>query len=455
MVMTVGMDPTRRLPKMSKRLHRLVGRPGMLLKTLCLLVLAQTIAGCNYPDRSTFPTDQFTLEDTGTPLALGEQTAIPTATPQRLSESCPIPLGVPDLPALNSPSNWPSEILAYLNQGGSVSSLIESIPTPAPDGGLSAAVDDLNSDGSEDLIIRLSQALQSDDGMPPDQSLMIFLCDHQAYRLAYAENKPPDADQLQLHQLMDLTGDGWPEILAMQEFCGAHTCFQAWEILQWRSGQFANIITGRSDDLPSPELQITGPREDGSMVIMITGRGIPSAGAGPARAITRIWHWSPEQGSFIVVEDRLAPPTFRIHALHDADQAALLGDVETAASGYQRVIEDPTLDDYPYGEEGHTRLSAYALFRSVLLSIQVGDIEQAQQTWTFLREAHPTGSPGGGYSALADEVWEAYQVDGDLGRACQIAQAYASEQPALILDPLNYGYANPVYTAADICPYTG
>ena len=239
----------------------------------------------------------------------------------------------------------------------------------------------------------------------------------------------------------------------MQEFCGAHTCSQTWEVLQWQSTQLINILSGRTDDLPSPILEISGPTEDGSMILAITGSGVQSAGAGPNRANTRLWHWSKDERWFVPMEDRLASPIFRIHALHDADQAALVDDHDAALAGYLRVVEDPGLDDYPFGEDGHQRLSAYALYRIMLLWLRYVDSEQAASTLLFLQQAHSPGSPGEGYSQLAEEVWQAYQAQQDLGYACQIAQAYALTHPETVLEPLHYGYANRTYAAVDICPY--
>jgi hypothetical protein len=426
----------------------------MLVKHICTALLVLLIAGCGTPQRSSNTATVSALDPTNSPAVMGDQEPPPPSTSLSPGAACPVPLGAPDLPSLANPTNWAAEILTYLNQGGSLSGLTQTLPASAYDQGLTAAIADLNGDGYEDFALKLDEETQS-EGQQVERALFIYLCDKQAYRLVYASNALPDAHRLHLHQVMDLTGDGIPEILLMQEFCGAHTCFQAWQVLRWNSEGFTDILDGRSDDLPSPILEIDGPRPDGSMILAITGTGVSSAGAGPPRPITRIWHWSSEQGRFKIIGEQLAAPTFRIHALFDADQAALAGDRDAAMRGYLRVIEDPDLDDYPYGEDGQARLSAYALYRRMLLWIQSADLGQAENTLSFLLEAHPPGSPGEGFSALATEVWEAYQTQLDLGRACQIGQAFAAEHADSVLEPLHYGYANPTYTPFDICPYSG
>jgi hypothetical protein len=417
----------------------------MKSKRTLVLLLTAWIAACTAPVR-----------DNASPVKLPEPEIHPpsTATTVLPGLSCPIPFGAPPLPTFSSSQDWATNVLTYLNQGGSITAFIEALPSLGQHDphGQTALTTDLNGDRFEDLVITL---IDPDQGpLPVESALLIYLCDRDQYRLAYASSSLPDADRFHLNQVMDLTGDEMPEILILQEICGAHTCFQVWEVLQWQTNRFLNVLDGRSDDLPVPSLEISDPQQDGSRMLSLTGNGIQSAGAGPTRALTRIWHWSTSEARFKVFEERFAAPTFRIHALHDADQAALSGNFDDALRGYNRVIEDPSLDDYPFGEAGHSQLSAYALFRSMLLWIQRGDRAQAEATFTFLKEAFPMDSPGGAYSALASEAWQAFQVQPDLGHVCQIAQAYALGHQEEVLNPLAYGYANKQYLASDICPYT-
>lgn len=429
----------------------------MRIKWIRIMFLIIFITGCNVPTDSPDSINHSLQNPTDTPISGGILVPSPTPTAVPPGVSCPVALGAPAIPELRSPADWAIDVLSYLNQGGSLSGLIEAMPDldQYDPFGLVAATADLNGDGYEDFVLTLIDQVAQEAGETPTESvLLIYACDQDEYRLVHAVSAMPDAARLHLYQLLDLTGDGLPELLVMQEFCGAHTCFQAWEVLQWQTNQFVNILEGRSDDLPSPILEILGPKDDGSMIIGITGTGFLSAGAGPSRPTTRLWHWAESESLYIVTEEVLPSPTFRIHALHDADQAALEGDFDTAIRAYLRVIEDPDLDDYPYGDDGHGQLSGYALYRSMLLWIQFGDLDQAAATLSFLQEAHPPGHPGEGFRALAEEVWRTYQAQPDLEHACQNAQAFAVEQRENILDPLHYGYANKIYSAVDICPYS-
>ena len=381
------------------------------------------------------------------------QTQAPYAAPTFSAQVCPIPPGSPDLPNLSDAHTWAPDILAYLNAGGFVSSLLDHIQAsnstePPANAG---EILDLNEDGFEDLALVLTQT-PSEITALPSGSLLIFLCSDEAFRAAYVTSPASEAGLPKLQAARDFTGDGHPELLTLWESCGAHTCFAQAEILKWDGSGFENLWQGRSDDLPSPDIELQGPLADGSTAISITARGIGSAGAGPYREIRRTWAWHPESGRFEISEEALAVPKYRIHVLHDADQATLEGDYETAAAGYMRVMEDGTLDDWSSGEDGRAALRAYAAFRQIVIDVLNENTANAEAGIDFLRAAYPPESSHHTYVGLAESFWETYQIDGDLRGACLAAQSYALHNPEGILEPLYYGYANRTYLAADICP---
>ena len=420
-------------------------------KILPITVIALLVSGCSIGDPSTLPTSQ------GIPatVVIGEQhqTQAPYTAPTFSAQVCPIPPGSPDLPNLNNPRTWAPDILTYLNAGGFVSSLLDHIQTSysiEPSANVGEILD-LNGDGFEDLALVLIQAPSELTPMPSG-SLLIFLCAEAAFRPAYVTSPASEAGQPKLQAARDFTGDGRPELLTLWESCGAHTCFAQAEILKWAGSGFENLWQGRSDDLPSPDIELQGPLAGGSTAISITARGIGSVGAGPYREIRRTWTWHAGSGRFEVSEETVADPKYRIHVLHDADQAALEGDYETAVIGYLRVMEDGTLDDWLPGEDGRAALRAYAAFRQIVVDVRNGNTANAETGILFLQAAYPPESPHFAYADLAENFWETYQISGDPGEACLAAQSYALNNPEGVLEPLYYGYANRTYLAADICP---
>jgi hypothetical protein len=52
---------------------------------------------------------------------------------------------------------------------------------------------------------------------------------------------------------------------------------------------------------------------------------------------------------------------------------------------------------------------------------------------------------------VAQAFWQAYTATGDLEVGCLAARDYAEAHAGEVITPLYFGYANPVYTSADIC----
>ncbi len=146
-------------------------------------------------------------------------------------------------------------------------------------------------------------------------------------------------------------------------------------------------------------------------------------------------------------------PRFRIHAIHDADDAYLRGDLAAAVELYQRAIDDDALLDWPTAGARRQELAAYAAFRRVLSFLAAGDAPNAQAEVDKM-------APGGGasaeaYAELARLLLAGYADSGLEGslRRCRILRP--AQAPTRVLAPLDFGYANRAYTAGDICSVPG
>lgn len=372
-------------------------------------------------------------------------TALPVPEPR----ACPISAGQPALPGPQA-----REILDFLNRGGSHLTLGDFLQA---EHSLSAPIVELDLNG--DLFYDLAIATVGEQ----TGTVQVYLCAQDAYQLAYltAPSMPPG--RVTIHSSQDLTGDGVADLLFWREQCGAHTCTAQVEVLIWDAERLENRFIGDTADLPSPQLEL-GQTEAPPAEIRITATGIGSVGAGPYRMHTRSWTWDDQPYAFTVAGEELLDSRYRIHRLHDADDAASAGNFDAALAYYQQVIEDPLLDDWIAGEAGHAALAGYARFRRMITILEIGDLESAEQALAALLQAHPEGDPGHGFAAMGEEFWAALPTGlvqagtlnaEALALGCQAAQAYAITHPESTLDPLYYGYANRTYGAESICPSAG
>jgi hypothetical protein len=205
---------------------------------------------------------------------------------------------------------------------------------------------------------------------------------------------------------------------------------------------------GSSADIPTPSIEVIPEANE----IQVTAQGIGSAGAGPFRRFTRSWIWNPERGSFLPTPDEFLPSPFRVHLLHDADQAAKERSYDLALEFYLGVIEDDELQDWADPEYERAILSAFASFRLIHTHLLLADSEAAEIAHTILLSNFPPGSIGYDFALMGDEFWFQYQSTNDIISACVSAQAFALSHHETIIDALYFGYANPTYTVEDICP---
>jgi hypothetical protein len=406
--------------------------PGLLIS----LISAAFLAGCSLiqlsGSGSQAPSDMADLR-TG-----GAQSAVP----------CQVSPGSPPLPDLQNPLTWASEVLQYLNDGGLLTTLLESLEArpSALEPDQTGAVLDLSADGREDLALILTQQ-DSISGMLSG-TLFIFLCDKDRYELAYLTPPGETEGVLAIQSTHDLNADGTSDLLVSTQTCGAHTCFQNLQVLSYAGKRFENLLQGRSDDLPNPTLELRGPGTDGRWSLALTGTGISSVGAGPYRERTRTWTWDPAAGVFIAVPDALGVPRYRIHLLQDADSAAEAGDFPTALELYQQVIEDERYDDWVYGDGGRRTLAAFAVFRQMWIHLSQGDTGAARRSLDFLGASATNDTAD--ILTLAEVTFEAFETGG-MEAACSAAQAYGAAHASSVLEPLNYGYANRAYSPPDLC----
>ena len=379
--------------------------------------------------------------------------AQPTGTPQEDCRQSRVDAPV-DLPEGMDPSQ---AVSAYLDSGGDPAMLAVSLYDRGWVTPRSAFVHtDLDGDGDEDLAVGLTESPGAEgiapsipEGIADRGSVFLWRCEQGSYLLMEVAPPRPDFGLPALMEARDLTGDGLPELVVFHPLCGAHTCYAQYAVYQWDGTAMADRFLGDSTDLPSPEWLVHDEGQQRASVIEITAQGIGSIGAGPYRIWSRSWSWDPTRPGFIPTAERIEPPRFRIHALHDADDAFEVGDLLVSQSLYERVINDDTLLDWPAPGERRKELGAYAAYRRVLAFLAAGDAAGARaERYERLRGVV---GPAAAYAELA-ELLLAADPAGGLAQACSDVQRYVLENGEAVLGPLDHGYANRTYSAADLCP---
>ncbi len=411
------------------------------MKRLLLLPFLLTALACRFlapADEGPDPLLQA-VEETSTALAVD-----PPVRP------CQVPPGNPPLPPIERSGAAASDLSSFLNDGGAPEA-VERQPGGEAFGAFGARLSaqaDVDNDGWEDVALSLIEP--PTETVPPSGTMFFFLCREGQYRLNYTTAALPEFSLPILHAAEDLTSEGGAELLTSRIRCGAHTCFQQISVFVWNGETLENRLQGQSDDLPNPTVEL---RDSGiaGKEIRVTGAGIASAGAGPYRPTTRVWRWDPEQRLFLVARNVQQPSTFRVHVLHDSDRAAAEGDFAAALEGYRQVIERDDLVDWVDPALERATLSAYARFRRMVISLQLGDQAGAEIEYERLRGIYVEG-PGSAYREMAELFWNSYESEENLSTACEAARNFAIARAAGILEPLYFGYSNPSYGAAEICP---
>lgn len=401
-----------------------------------LLLLALATAACRFSGQTT-PTPQGEI---GFLPLTAVASITPPAPPRR---SCmPVEEQV-SLPKLDDGSESARRLLGYLNEGGDPVALADA------EADLDLTKLDIDGDGWVDLAFILQDAAIT----APQPTGSMLLCRAGSYELGYRSSSTPERSAPTVHSNDDLNGDGNDDLFISRDHCGAHTCTAELRLLLWIDGGIENRIEGETDDLPSPEIQVRSPGS-GAATIAVTAHGVNSVGAGPFRPLTRVWTWDSDSGLFRPTREEPHSTNFRIHRLHDADSLALDGHSAEALELYERVIVDASLRDWVDPPREQRVLSAYARYRQITTSIQLEDREGAENYLRFLRSAVQPEDLGAPYLEVAEAFWSSYGATDSLAAACLSAQSYAAAHPEGVLDPLYFGYANPVYRPQDICPLT-
>jgi hypothetical protein len=418
--------------------------------TLLVMLLLSGLAACVSPVNDT----SFTpIVSTNLPEPTAAQTETPlfqTPAATRPSPACFPSVQNRELPA-ETYEAFPIAILSYLNNAGSPVALSDHLNIQgAAAQPVSVAVADFSGDGRDDVAVALVNPTDPTSGA----NLVVYNCIQEGYELVL--NMP--ANEMiflgfHIWFWQDLDADDAVELVVSQRFCGAHTCFDDLMVLSWDGAVFNNRLEGSTAEIPHSTFGVLDVSGDGIYQIEAASGGIGSVGAGPQRSKTFIWRLNAETNLWRLDEERSAPSNFRIHILHDADDASSIADYENALMLYRRVIEDVNLDEWTL-VEGNAALAAYARYRIFAIAVALEDRPAADAALAEMETEYPVGSALHDFVEMAILFRNAY-ASGGLGSACTGAAGFAESHADVVLEDLGsqiYGYANRDYTGASMCP---
>lgn len=361
--------------------------------------------------------------------------------------ACANPPGASDLLELDY-FGAPDDILAYLDQGATLADLDTSL-VEAGMGSVPRAVwaADLTGDGLDEIVVSIF-----DPNSPlavPSGTLLIFRCVDNHVALAHQQESEPGAGVPHIWYLEDLDGDLSSELVVSEATCGAHTCFEEVWILSWDGQGFENVLQGSAADLPTPDIRLLMSDEPPRLDVEAASSGILSVGAGPQRTQLRRWGLQSDTGLYEIIQDELLPSDFRIHILHDAEQAAKEGDNENALFLYDQAVNEIGLKDWMDPGTERAVIGAYARFRIVQLLLIAGEEASIEDIIAEMEQMYPQSR----YLAMTRLLLVEYSKGG-FDEACRMVEDFAAEHRQELLAPLGsgvFGYTNPDIEVEDIC----
>ncbi|KPL91068.1 FG-GAP repeat domain-containing protein [Herpetosiphon geysericola] len=265
---------------------------------------------------------------------------------------------------------------------------------------------DLNNDAQAEILITLPA------GYPP--VLILLTLDANG---VYQPNWTLLTDQANGYRIWlvrDLTNDGKPEIVVHNAGCGAHTCSESINIVQWQAAKFHSILDLSATN---PTMNWADLNADGTFELIINRGKVGSDGAGIQRKQTEIYAWDGERYTLSSITpdpiDSQHPYWLLLDgfAALENDDYALAQILFIAAANAQAP--------YPaIGIEGNELelTSAIARFQTLYTALLAGDEATAQAFYAQTQQ-----------SDADDKQWAAafmsiHQQTADLQAACTAAQ---------------------------------
>lgn len=347
---------------------------------------------------------------------------------------------------------FPQAIGLFLSAGGpttTLESLLRSWGAINEGRGVVQSDTDLTGDGLPEIIVTIADPTAYRADAPSPGQLLIYGCAQRAYRLLYSTPYSGGTMLPELKRVGNMNGGGRAQIVFAQQVCSV-ACTQAAQILQWNTtiGAFTPL-NDRPIEATGAKVQIGDVDGDGLLEVTVTFNPPADPNAGPYRRIVHIWDWNGV--SYVLGQVQEDAPTYRIHALYDADAVFFSGDFRGAVRAYDRIINDQNLA--PWYPSDPTVLRAMANFRKLTAYAALRQSKAVEDTVNTINTENPPGSPAEAWGAIASSFLENYRKFRSLSRVCAAVIPVITSRPDLFATINQYGAANHTYTAGELCPF--
>lgn len=288
-------------------------------------------------------------------------------------------------------------------------------------------------------------------------NLAVYACSGGRYVLVYDALADKSFDGLvtdpRVLNIDDVTGDGIFDLSFLTGTCQAATCMDGVSILSAHGGGGLRNLAQDFAYVPYPTFEfIQGANNARDLVVVEGTLGDP--GAGPQRGITATWSFNGQV--FVKTSELREAPLYRIHALHDGDDALRRKDYRLADALFTQVASDGALQPWEanpnISNEGQM-LATFAYVRLMQSAAQRNDATGVQAWFDALNRAGPADSPGYLYAQLGAAFMERWNATQDVAQACAAAVAFGQSQPNTTkwLGIESFGTANYDYQPEDLC----
>jgi len=405
-------------------------------------------------------------------------TLVPTLAPLVADGQCP-PSANPTPPA--KPATFDAAmpaLQAYLNAGASAAALNEVLNQWGYVSTLTLTQQKIGEVREVTLLPNAGAQIVvtfADTASPPNENgeptaaansypgnIVVFGCVSGAYQMLFSAAQTsafPDGivPNPRIVADVDVTGDGLSDLSVATGECASASCYDGLTIISAHGhGGALQIISNEVQPLLFPTWRFVpagqGPAKDLQAVEGTTS----DFEAGPQRTVTDTWAF--DGLVFTRTNTVTSPAVYRIHALHDGDEAFQRKDFTQADTFYQQVVYDPNLKSWESMstmKEEEKVLAAFALVRLMQTSAVRNDSVGVQTAYDSLVGAVPAGKNTSGeiYLRMGKVFYDTFTQTDDYARACDAVVKFAEKEPDSYgqLGPETFGYSNTDYTADDMC----